>query len=110
MPKKSHRIAAKQAQLSQRRRRDTGKPQVADTSSFASQPTEYDGKQPQRERIASVQPKVRTSPIAPGRPSIRRETRLPLANYEYLSRELKRISILSGLILVVLAVLTFFLR
>lgn len=117
MPKKGHRTASRQAQLQRRSRRNRGRTQVVDST------PDVDTTAPP---AVSVEPGIEqpaaSAPVAvaehsgrTGRATRRARQRAepdlsPLTTYPYLGAELRRIGMLTALIVVVLAVLTVFLR
>ena len=110
MPKKSHRMAARQAQLRQQGRKGRGKPQAPPTPPVPSPSANIDGSvevEPVPE-ITRPEPKVEARPEPSARPA-RGRAATPAA-YRYISLELKRIALLAGVVLAALAVFTFFLR
>ena len=122
MPSKRNRVASKQAQLSQRKRRRSGRGR----NQVATQAAEDGAATPAPVRAASARP----APVAAPRPAAARVPSMaasprsrggraarmvraqqePLPMYGYLGSELKRVGALTGLIAVVLTVLTFVLR
>ena len=116
MPKKSHRIASKQAQLSQRKRKGRPNiyisPQQAETidSSYgtavdASVEDQQNEVTDEVSQTTSVErPQQRGAVAARGR--VNTSTNASL----YLNRELTRIGIITAFILLIIGVLTIFLR
>ena len=108
MPKKSRRIATRQAELSQKKRRDQRHTSFPEPTSAT--PTDQSEGTPRTEatrRAATPEGSTFTTPRgvprgapAPGRRSINADV-LP---------EIKRIGLLTGLVLVILAVLTVLLK
>ena len=127
MPSKRKRAASRQAQLSQRKRRRSGR-----ARNDAASQAEQDGAgtaTPAPVRTPTPRPATVVAPTAPRpaaarAPSMAASPRLrggraarmiraqqePLPMYGYLGSELKRIGALTGLIAVALTVLTFVLR
>ena len=125
MPSKRKRVASKQAQLSQRKQRRSGRGR----NQAATQAAEDGAATPAPVRATSARPAPVAAPTAP-RPAAARVPSMaasprsrggraarmvraqqePLPMYGYLGSELKRIGALTGLIAVVLVVLTFVLR
>ena len=139
MPKKSHRVAAKQAELQHKKRR--GRPNVyvppvgvpstvtketatqaqiassAETESIAPTPRPEGTAQAQiassaeTESIAPTPRPEGTTPQAPVATTARgRAIASSLSSYTYVAKELRRIAIVSGLISAILVGLTFVLR
>ena len=123
MPSKKKRVASRQAQLSQRKRRRPGRGRNQATTQ--SEQDGADTPAPAPVRTTASRPPAVTTPAAPrpatarapssaapsrsrGRAaSMIRAQQEPLPMYGYLGSELKRIGVLTVLIAVVLAVLTF---
>ena len=105
MPKKGHRAASRQAQIRRNRRRTKGQGQEFDAG-----PTEADVTA--RETSASEEGLV--APVAVAASSARRSRQRaseePVPVYGQLGAELKRIGVLTFLVVIILAVLTVFLR
>ena len=124
MPSKKKRIASRQAQLSQRKRRRSGRgknqaaTQAAEDEATTSAPVRATVPRPATavaptapRPAAARAPSVAASPRSRGRAaSMIRAQQQPLPMYGYLGSEIKRIGALTGLIAVVLTVLTFVLR
>ena len=105
MPSKSRRAASRQAQIRQKRRRSKAQPQDFDPGPTKS-----------TRESAVVEPEVRPEPAMPTATS--RQTARPRrrasagatstpAVYRYLRPELKRIGMMAGIIIAILAILTF---
>ena len=107
MPKKGHRAASRQAQLRRRRRRGKGGPEIFAAGPIT--PTEPSVvEEPAAE--AEFQPESVAEPAPQPTESVRRSRQRASTEavpvYTYLRAELRRISIIAGLILVILAILT----
>jgi hypothetical protein len=103
MPSKSHRAASRQAKLRQKRRRSSAAAQV-----FQAGPTE--SKVATEE--SSAAPALRPAPAAKASPQPARRSKRAAAaqtapRYMYLSTELRRIGVVSMVILVILAAVSF---
>ena len=120
MPKKGHRTASRQAQLSQKKRRGRVNPQVFDSGpseSSAATAVEDPAVDATAEGGESLQPTK--SAVATARPSStlarqpvqRSRQRTPTEStpsvYRYLGAELKKIGMITSLIVVILIALTF---
>jgi hypothetical protein len=113
MPNKAHRVAARQAELSRKKHRGKGRPQVVDSSPAPVPPatTTTAVKEPavaetvRKETVAasSAQPAAQ-----PARRSRQRASAAPA--HSYLGAELRQIGTIVALIAVILVVLTFVLR
>jgi hypothetical protein len=113
MPKKSHRIASRQAEISKQGKRkkksqasqkDTmpsGAPAVQSTQS-----TETTYKSPVSPSTVSTTQPYSASPIAQPAPAARQVA----PRYQYVMADLKKIAIISGALLVILIVLVFVLE
>ena len=114
MPKKSHRVAAKQAELQHKKRR--GRPNVyvppegvpstvtKETATQIDSPEETEPIAP-TSRLERTMPQARVVTTARGR-----AIASSLSSYTYLAKELRRIAIITGLISAILVGLTFVLR
>ena len=116
MPKKSHRVAAKEAELRHKKRR--GRPNVyVPPVGVPSTATEETATQ------AQIVSPVETETFAPAPRSERATSRAPVAttargraiasslsSYTYLAKELRRIAMVTGIISAILVGLTFVLR
>ena len=107
MPRKGHRAASRQAQLRQRRRRGKGVAEEFDAG--PSRPTE-----PAQAPVAEAEPPPtrEPAPSPEARPQQVRRSRkatvaLTVPSYAYLGSELKRIGLITVLIVAILIVLTF---
>lgn len=126
MPAKDRRVAARQAQLRQRRKKQSRGPSGATaaappTPDGASQTTRgvatetpasqlTTGRQGGISAPAATTPSTtRSSPTGPWRGGARPRPEQPM-NYAYVGRELRRIGILSGAIFVILIVLAIVLQ
>lgn len=101
MPKKSHRVASRQAAVSKERKRK--KRSQSSQRRVTATPV----------KPASVPPdgpSVTPEPIAPPLTQPRPSTRPVTPRYQYVSAELRKIAIIAGAIFVILIVLTFLLR
>jgi len=116
MPKKGHRTASRQAQLSQKKRRGKGASQVFDVGPSESSAATAVGGEPTVEGEVSQQPTqtaVATArPSAPARQPARRSRQRTSvestsAVYRYLGAELKQIGMITTLIVGILIALTF---
>lgn len=110
MPKRSHQIAAKQAELRAKKRRAPKRAMElqAQLAPVQGPPSVVgpDGEAPQTALQTSAIARVMA-----GQPSfVKAPTPTPRANNPYIWPEMKRIGILAGLTLSILAVLTFVLR
>ena len=111
MPKKGHRAAVRQAQLSRKKRRSKGQPQV-----FASGPTEPEASTAVVEPLADpdLEPEPAPSTAQPAIAPLRRPRRCGQAEARptrsYLGSELRKTGMITTLIVAILAVLTVFLR
>ena len=109
MPKKSRRVAARQAELSQRKRRAPKHP---------SHPEPLAAPTPREEGVATLETPSAAVPSTAPAPTVPRRTPQqhpsPTVSARSVSPytwpEIKRIGLLTGLILTILAVLTVFLR
>ena len=124
MPSKKKRVASRQAQLSQRKRRRSGRgrnqaaTQAAEDEAATPAPVRAPPSRPAAvaappspRPAAARAPSVAASPRSRGRAaSMIRAQQQPLPMYGYLGSEIKRIGALTGLIVVALAVLTIVLR
>ena len=120
MPKKGHRTASRQAQLSQKKRRGKVNPQVFDSGPDESSAaiavedpavagTVEAGEPPQQSNPAVATARPLSTPAR--RPAQRSRQRTPTestpAVYRYLGAELKQIGIITTLIVAILIALTF---
>ena len=121
MPKKGHRAASRQAQLRRRKRRDRDRTQVFDAgpteagaAEVVSDPVEVGEEdvqapetavQPARRPVARASRRQAAQPVARQRPAAE-----PVSSQRFLGGELRRIGIITSLMVVILAVLTVFLR
>jgi len=108
MPRKGRRVAAKQAQLGQRRKRGRGPSGIP-----VIPPENRDGQAPTVTRpeaaiIAESRPAATSSPTAA--PTRRIETRNRPLVYSFVGAEIRRITLLSGVILAILVTLSFVLN
>ncbi len=116
MPKKSHRVAAKQAELQHKKRR--GRPNVyvppVGVPSTVTKETATQAQIASSAETESIAPTPRpegTTPQAPVATTARgRAIASSLSSYTYVAKELRRIAIVSGLISAILVGLTFVLR
>ena len=114
MPDKGRRVAARQAKLSQRRKKQgrapSGSPTVAPTSAAVeAQPDGRAAAQTQRPApTPAAPPAARQVQASPARTPAQARTERPLT-YSYIGTEFRRILILSGLALAIVIVLGFFL-
>ncbi|MFQ5924731.1 MAG: hypothetical protein ACE5IE_01865 [Dehalococcoidia bacterium] len=100
MPRKSHRVASRQAEVGKERKRK--KRSRAPQRHAVATPDKPAGVPPHS-------PSVTPEPIAPPLPQPRPSTRPVTPRYQYVAVELRKIAILTGAILVILIVLTFLL-
>jgi hypothetical protein len=117
MPDKGRRVASRQAQLGRRKRRQSrgtsgASSDGATTAIAENQPADRVAMQ-EREPTTPAQDAGAVAPSRPAPASLRRSpTRAraerPMA-YNYVGHELRRILILSGVLIVILVVLAFFL-
>lgn len=110
MPSKSHRAASRQARLSRRKRR--GKPALQNFQAGPSQPTavaEPDAAPRPASQPATTAAQSRAAAPSPARAAMRSRRRAAGAENatRYLGRELRQIGIISTLIALILAALTF---
>ncbi len=125
MPSKKKRVASRQAQLSQRKRRRSGRgrnqaaSQAEQDESATTAPTAIRRTASRPAAAAATAPRpaaaratsVAASPRARGRAArMVKAQQEPLPMYGYLGSELKRIGALTGLIAIALVILTFVLR
>ena len=104
MPKKSRKVASRQAELSRKKRRS--KPQQYVIPERPSPQPQDEDEAPPR---PVVQPQRQTfTPTVT--PRSQRAAVSVMATYSYVWTEVKRIGLVTGLILAILAVLTFVLR
>ena len=104
MPRKSHRMASKQAQLSKKKRKGTPRVYI---------PPERTTQATQRAAVAEPRPEPQTkvTPLVSPRPAGKEKASTSvLAAHSYVWPEVKRIGLVTGLIFIILAVLTFVLR
>ena len=117
MPSKSSRAASRQAQLRRKRRRGKARPQEFDVGPTESsrpaatveavEDTEAEAVVEAGETAVATSP-PRPQPVArPTRRSARGTAPEPALSYPYLGSEVKRIAVISALIAIILAVLTF---
>ena len=105
---RSRRMAARQAQLGQRKKRHTpGASGIPSTTDALPVTRAGDGAEPLGAKAADAS---RPQPIAGQRPSPGRQAEPRPAVYAYVKSELKRIAGLSAGILAILIILTFVLR
>ena len=114
MPGKGRRVASRQAQLRQKRSKESRGPIGTPTGTPTADPTppavgtQTDGPAPAPKQTAAPVPQSRPAvqpvPASPSRPPARSRTDRPLA-YSYIRTELRRILILSGIVIVALIVL-----
>ena len=112
MPKKSRRVAAKQAELGQRRRRAAKHPSDVEAQVPVAQVGSATRVERTTEAIPTEAPAPAPAPDIPrvvpqGRPT---PTAAPRTLNPYIWPEMKRIGVISGLVLVILAVLTVLMR
>lgn len=105
MPKKSRRVAVRQAELSQKKRRGAKHP----SGDEAQAPIAQVGASAHVERPRAAIPSEAPGPDIPRRVPQERPA-APYALNPYIWPEIKRIGLLTGLVLVILAVLTVVLR
>lgn len=113
MPKKSHRIASRQAEISKQGKRKK-KSQVSQKDTMPSgapavqstQSTETTYKSPVSSSTVSTTQPYSASPIAQPAPAARQV----VPRYQYVISDLKKIAMISGALLVVLIVLVFVLE
>ena len=116
MPSKSKRVASRQAQLRQRKRKIKGQVQEFDPGPSESTVEGTAGPEPVVEAVAQqetvLEASVPASQPVPRqtRRSRQRTTAEPALVYSHLPSELRHIGILAALLAVALAVLTVFLR
>ena len=110
MPGKGRRVASRQAQLRQKRSKESRGPIGTPTADPIPPAvgTQTDGPAPAPKQTAAPVPQSRPAvqpvPASPSRPPARSRTDRPLA-YSYIRTELRRILILSGIVIVALIVL-----
>jgi len=110
MPSKSKRAATRQANTRQKRRRGNAAPQAFDVGPTQRKLDDEDEENTASRRPGAA-PAARTAPAAPARPT--RASRQADASagvapaYPYMGSEIKRIGIITGVILAILLVLTF---
>ncbi len=117
MPDKGRRIASRQAQLGRRKRRQSRGPGGAPSDGTATaiaenQPADHLATS-ERELTGLAQDAGAAAPSRPTPASLRRSptrgrTERPMA-YNYVGSEMRRILILSGVLIIILVVLAFFL-
>ena len=112
MPKKSRRVAAKQAELGQRKRRAVKHPSGVEAQEPIAEPVAATGVQG---FTASIPTEAHAPPLAPDLPRVvPRERPTPAAPpptlSPYIWPEIKRIGVVTSLVLMILAVLTVLLR
>jgi hypothetical protein len=115
MPNKAHRVAARQAELSRKKHRGKGRPQVVDSSPAPVSPTTTTTAVKEPAVAETVKP-VKKEAIAasaqpapmPARRARQRASAAPARSY--LGAELRQIGTIVALIAVILVVLTFVLR
>jgi hypothetical protein len=113
MPNKAHRAASRQAQVKRRRRRDKTRTQEFDAGpdestvvATVAEPVVEDDVEP--ERVEQRAPARATH--VPARRSRNRAVAEPAPGQKFLAGELRQIGMITTMIVVVLAVLTVFLR
>ena len=112
MPKKGHKAASRQNQLSQRRRRFRGRTRINQSGvlndEIASRSnTDYShnsGEAEGPEKSSTVAEKV---PQHRGRHNVTAGEAQPPLRYEYLGVEVKRIGLITSLVVLILIILTF---
>jgi hypothetical protein len=117
MPDKGRRIASRQAQIGRRKRRQNRSPGSApsDGATTAVAENQGDSRIAVQDRDSATPPSQDTKAAAPPRPAAasprqgpaRARADRPMA-YNYVGPELRRILILSGILIVILVVLAFF--
>ncbi len=107
MPKKSHRVASRQAQLSQKKRK--GKPQPYIPTQRSAPEASIEGAV---ETLPRPEPQPEAQAVASARLATRRErvAASVLGSHSYVWAELRRIGLVTVLISIILGVLTFILR
>jgi hypothetical protein len=117
MPDKGRRVASRQAQLGRRKRRQSrgasGAPSDGDATAVAeNQPANRVATQEREPTTAAQDAREvappRTAPATLRRSPTRARAERPMA-YNYVGPEMRRILILSGVLIVILVVLAFFL-
>ena len=102
MPKKSHRVASRQAQVSKERKRKkkAQSPQRQAAVTPAESGTIH---------VAEPQavPKPEIQPLAPAKPSAKPAVAQAVPRYQYFSSDLRKTAVLAGAVLLVLIVLAF---
>lgn len=102
MPKKSHRVASRQAQVSKERKRKK-RAQLPQRQATIT-PAESD-------TIPAVQPqavpKPEVQPLAPAKPLSKLAVAQAVPRYQYFTADLRKIAVLAGAVLLVLIVLAF---
>ncbi len=96
MAKKSRKVAAKYSELSRaKRKKQRGKPSLQTGTISAPKPQEI------------AEPRPIKSPVSKTAPRTQPQPKRAAAAYQYVRADLKRISILAGMMIIILIVLTF---
>lgn len=105
MPKKSHRVASRQAQVSKERKRKKRAQSLQKRSTVApTEPVSFPAAQPP----AAPQPAIQPSAVA--KPAAKPLAAPAAPRYQYFIADLRKIAVLAGAMLTVLIVLAFVLR
>lgn len=102
MPKKSHRVASRQAQVSKERKRKkrTQSPQRP-AAVTPAEPATSPAAQPPASSTPDVQP------LAPAKPLAKPAVAQAVPRYQYFAADLRKTAVLAGAMLIVLIVLAF---
>ncbi len=105
MPSKGKRTAARQAELSQRRRRSDRRPQLAQAfQDRATVPAEVTEETMAGAAVEGAKPSLAPSPPPTPRPPQLQQI------HPYVTREMRKIGLLTGFLVLILVALTFLLR